>query len=83
MVSIYNFENTGRELKPDHLICCINVFIEEAGFFSMNDSGEKGCKLTEQILFNFLALLTRLYWPISCDAHWKLPKSTLRPKFFY
>ena len=42
MVSIYNFENTGRKLKPDHLICCINIFIEEAGFFSMNDSGERG-----------------------------------------
>ena len=28
MVSIYNFENTGRKLKPDHLIWCINVFIE-------------------------------------------------------
>ena len=56
MVSISNFENTGRKLKPDHLICCINVFIEEAGIFSMNDSGEKGYKLTEQILFNFLAL---------------------------
>ena len=56
MVSIYNFENTERKLKPDHLICCINVFIEEAGFFSMNDSGEKGYKLTEQILFNFLPL---------------------------
>ena len=57
MVSIYNFDNTGRKLKPDHLILCINVFIEEAGiFFSMNDSGEKGYMLTEQILFNFLAL---------------------------
>ena len=56
MVSIYNFENTGRNLKPDHLICCINVFIEEAVILSMNDSGEKGYKLIEQILFNFLAL---------------------------
>ena len=56
MVSIYNFENTGRKLKPDHCICCINVFIEEAVFFSMNDSREKGYKLTQQILFNFLAL---------------------------
>ena len=56
MVSIYNFENTWRKLKPDHLICCINVFIEEAGIFSMNDPGEKGYKLTEQILFNFLPL---------------------------
>ena len=56
MVSIYNFENTGRKLKHDHLICCINVFIEGEGFFSMNGSGEKGYTLTEQILFNFLAL---------------------------
>ena len=56
MVSIYNFENTGRKLKPNHLICCINVFIEEGRIFSMNDTGEKGNKLTEQIVFNFLAL---------------------------
>ena len=56
MVSTYNFENTGRKLKPDHLICCINVSLEEAGIFSMNDPEEKGYKLTEQILFNFLAL---------------------------
>ena len=41
MVSIYNFENTGKKLKPDHIICCINVFIEEAEIFSMNGSGEK------------------------------------------
>ena len=61
MVSIYNFENTGRKLKPDHLPCCINVFIEEAGFFFMNDSGEKGYKLTEQIVFNFLALYSSLH----------------------
>ena len=56
MVSINNFENTGRKLKPDHLICCIYVFIKEAGFFSINDPGEKGNKLTEQILINFLPL---------------------------
>ena len=56
MVSIYNFENTGRKLKPDHLICCINVFIEEERNFSMNDTGEKGYNLTEQIVFNYLAL---------------------------
>ena len=61
MVSIYNFDNTGRKLKSDHLICCINVFIEEAGFFSMKDSGEKWYKLTEQILFNFQALFSALY----------------------
>ena len=60
MVSIYNFENTWRKLKPGHLICCINVFIEEAGVCSMNDSGEKGYKLTEQILFNFLVLCSPL-----------------------
>ena len=42
MVSIYNFENTGCKLKPDHFICCINVFIEEADNFSMIDTGEKG-----------------------------------------
>ena len=62
MVSIYNFKNTGRKLKPDHLICCINVFIEEAGIFSLNDSGEKGYK------FNFLALCSPLFSPIgSCQ----------------
>ena len=56
-----NFENTGRKLKPDHLICCIYVFIEEAGICSTNDSGEKGYKVTEQILFNCLALCSPLY----------------------
>ena len=60
MVSIYNFENTGRKLKPDHLICCINVFIEKTGIFSMNDPGEKGHKLNEQILFNFLVVCSPL-----------------------
>ena len=57
MVSIYTtLKNTGRKLKPDHLICCImriNVFIEEAGFFSMNDSGEKRYKLAEQFFFKY------------------------------
>ena len=33
------------------------LFIEEA----MNDSGEKGYKLSEQILFNFLALCFQHY----------------------
>ena len=56
MVSIYNFENTGRKLKPDNLICCINVFIEEVGNLSMNDTGEKGYNSSKQIVFNFLAL---------------------------
>ena len=30
------------------------IFIEEAGICSMIDTGKKGYKLTEQILFNFL-----------------------------
>ena len=45
MVSIYNFENTGRKLKPDQLICCINVFIEEAGICFMNDSAKPSLSL--------------------------------------
>ena len=44
-------------MKPDHLICCTNVFIEEAGIYSMNDSGETGYKLNEHITF----LLYTLY----------------------
>ena len=39
-------------MKPDHLICCINVIIEEAGIFSLND-WRKGYELTEQ---NFVQL---------------------------
>ena len=39
---IYNFENTGSKLKPDHLICCINVFNEEVEICSMINTGEKG-----------------------------------------
>ena len=60
MVSIHNFDNTGRKLKSDHHICCIYVFIEEAGIFSMNDSGEKGYKFTEHFFFNSLALFSLL-----------------------
>ena len=60
MVSIYNFENTGCKLKPDHFICCINVLIEEADIFSMIDTGEKGEQVTEQIVFNFLPLYSPL-----------------------
>ena len=56
MVRIYNYEKTGRKLKPYQLICCINVFIGKAKICSMNDSGDKGSKLTEQILFNSLVL---------------------------
>ena len=32
----------------------------------MNDSGEKGYELTEQILFNWLALYSRLYCIFVC-----------------
>ena len=67
MVSIYNFENTWSKLKPDHINCCINVFIEEAGICSMIDIGEKGNKLTEKILFNFLFLYSPL---ISFPCTW-------------
>ena len=56
MVSIYNLENAGRKLKPYHLVC-----LQECG--STNDSGEKGNKLPEQILFNFLPLFSTLYLP--------------------
>ena len=55
MVSIYNLENAGRKLKPYHLVC-----LQEYG--STIDSGEKGYKLLEQILFNFLPLFSTLGW---------------------
>ena len=54
MVSIYNLENAGRKLKPYHPVCQ-----QESG--STIDSGEKGYKLPEQILFNFLPLFSTLY----------------------
>ena len=56
IVSIYNLENAGRKLKP-YLICFSFV---EAITFSTIDSGEKGYKLPEQILFNSLALFPTL-----------------------
>ena len=30
-----------NKLKTDHLICCINVSIEETGICSMTDTGER------------------------------------------
>ena len=53
MVSIYNLENAGRKLKPYHIACK-----QECG--STIDSREKGYKLPEQILFNFLPLFSTL-----------------------
>ena len=44
MVSIYNFENTGSKLKPEHPICCINLFIKEAGICSMIDTEKRGTR---------------------------------------
>ena len=53
MVSIYNLENAGRKLKHYHLVCQ-----QECG--SKIDTGEKGYKLPEQNLFNFLPLFSTL-----------------------
>ena len=52
MVSIYNLENAGRKLKPASFV--------GARMCSMIDSGEKGYKLLEQILFNSLVLYLTL-----------------------
>ena len=52
MVSIYNLENAGKKLKPYQFVV--------ARMCSTIDSGEKGYKLLEQILFNFLVLFSTL-----------------------
>ena len=56
-VSIYNLENAGRKietLSPNLLSFVVSIMC------SIIESGEKGYKLPEQILFNFLALFPTL-----------------------
>ena len=59
MVSIYNLEKCWEKietLSPNLLSFVV------ARMCSTTDSGEKGYKLLEQILFNFLVLFPTLAW---------------------
>ena len=62
MVSIYNLENAGRKLK-------LSASFVGARMCSIIDSGEKGYKLPEQIMFNSVVLyLTLLSTETSCSG---------------